>query len=247
MRTTATLRAVLDFDLTDYIGNARAVGRDLLDPALRAWMAQAYEDTAVLLALDRDRLSRSEYTMLRFAELVFQAEWKLALPGGEAPQEVASRGGGPLDRRGKRYQPYGNVRLLNHLLGTSSHAPDGAVERACWQTIRTTAESWRAYEQRTLEGTEKWAQDALPSDRQLTERIARLGSLVSLTAGRTPAPRPAAPEPPRHWRDYTLSPHGPANVLEHLAVLPQTTQHDEVTFLRVIHLVEATTWGCSPG
>ncbi|MER7464220.1 hypothetical protein [Streptomyces sp. NPDC097981] len=243
MRTTATLRAILDFDLTDYVGNARAVGRDLLDPALRAWMAEAYEDTVALLALDRDRLSRSEYTMLRFAELVFQAEWKLTLPEGEAPQEVASRGGGPLDRRGKRYQPYGNVRLLNHVLGTRSHAPDGAVERACWQTIRATAESWRAYEQRTVDGTEKWAQDALPSDGQLTERIARLGSLVSLSTGRAPALCPAAPEPPRHWRDYVLTPHGPANVLEHLAVLPQTTQHDEVTFLRVIHLVEATTWG----
>ncbi|MFE2285348.1 hypothetical protein ACFXDJ_14375 [Streptomyces sp. NPDC059443] len=243
MRTTATLRAVLDFDLTDYIGNARAVGRDLLDPALRAWMAEAYEDIVVLLALDRDRLSRSEYAMLSFAELVFQAEWKLALPEGEAPREVASRGGAPLDRRGKRYQPYGNVRLLNHVLGTRSHAPDGAVERACWQTIRATAESWRAYEQRTVDGTEKWAQDALPSDGQLAERIDRLGSLVSLTVGRAPTLRPAAPEPPRHWRDYVLTPHGPANVLEHLAVLPQTTQHDEVTFLRVIHLVEATTWG----
>ncbi|MGG8406918.1 hypothetical protein ACM614_10010, partial [Streptomyces sp. 12297] len=66
---------------------------------------------------------------------------------------------------------------------------------------------------------------------------------VASTAGRAPALPPAAAEPPRHWRDYVLQPNGPANILEHLAVLPQTTQHDEVTFLRVIHLVEATTWG----
>ncbi|MEU9028665.1 hypothetical protein AB0D46_14240 [Streptomyces sp. NPDC048383] len=240
--TTTTLRAVLEFDVADYVRHARAEGRDHLDPELRAWMAEAYEDIVVLLALDRDRLTRQERAVLRFAELVFQAEWKLALPGGESPQEVAARGGGPLDRRGKRYQPYGNVRFLNHVLGTRAHAPDGAVERACWQAIRATAAGWRAYEQRTVEGTEKWAQDALPSAAQLTERIARLGSLVSLTAGRAPALRPASAEPPRHWQDYLL-PHGRADILEHLAVLPQTTQHDEVTFIRVIHLVEATTWG----
>ncbi|GGV70982.1 hypothetical protein [Streptomyces griseoloalbus] len=242
MRTAAVLRAVLDFDMAHYIDHARSVGRDRLDPALRARMAEAYEDVTVALALDGHRLGRQERAVLRLAELVFQAEWKLALPEGESPQQVAARGGGPLDRRGKRYQPYGNVRLLNHVLGTRWHAPDGAVERACWQAVRAVASGWRAYEQRTVDGTETWARDALPEPGQLAERIERLDALVSLTAGRAPALRPAAATPPRHWRDYLL-PHGRANILEHLTVLPQTTQHDEVTFLRVIHLVEATTWG----
>ncbi|MEU0742077.1 hypothetical protein [Streptomyces sp. NPDC006134] len=242
MRTTAILRAVLDFDIAHYIDHARGVGRDRLDPALRAWMAEAYEDVTLVLALDGDRLGSQERAVLRLAELVFQAEWKLALPEGESPQQVEARGGGPLDRRGKRYQPYGNVRLLNHVLGTRRHAPDSAVERACWQAVRAIASGWRAYEQRTLDGTETWAQDALPDPAQLAERVERLGSLVSLTAGHAPALRPASATPPRHWHDY-LPPHGSADVLEHLTVLPQTTQHDEVTFLRVIHLVEATTWG----
>lgn len=242
MRTAAALRALLDFDTADYIDHVRSVGRDRLDPALRAWMAEAYEDVTVILTLDGDRLSRQERAVLSLAELVFQAEWKLALPEGESPEQVVARGGGPLDRRGKRYQPYGNVRLLNHALGTRAHAPDSAVERACWQAVRAIASGWRAYEQRTVDGTESWAQEALPDPAQLAERITRLDSLVSLTAGRAPALRPATAAPPRHLRDY-LTPHGCANILEHLTVLPQTTQHDEITFLRVIHLVEATTWG----
>jgi tryptophan 2,3-dioxygenase len=51
---------------------------------------------------------------------------------------------------------------------------------------------------------------------------------------------PTAAVAPRSWHDYVAD---PGLVVEFLTALPQTTHHDEVAFLRTIHLSESCFWG----
>lgn len=116
MKAPSVVRAVLDFDVAEYVSTTRAVGRHHLDPELRNRMAELYLDLRDALHESDAVFDRQELRVLRFAELALQSEWKLADPSG------AASGAGLLNTvsgpRGKRYQPYANVRLLNQILGT---------------------------------------------------------------------------------------------------------------------------------
>ncbi|MBE1533904.1 hypothetical protein [Actinomadura algeriensis] len=242
MRHTATIKEVLDFDVAAYVAAARATGRQHLDPAMRGRMAELYLDVRDVLARPDTPAGGRERRVLRLAELVLQSEWKLAGGGEETARDAAGRafprgatGPGP---RGKRYQPYGNVRLLNHVLGTSRHASDVTIEHRCRRALAFLVSSWDGYERRSAAGAETWGGQDRPADEAIGERLRRLAAIAA-AIGEEPAPCAAVPAP--RWERY-LGADGRPNVLEYLVNLPQTRKHEENTFLRVIHLTEVTTW-----
>jgi tryptophan 2,3-dioxygenase len=222
MRAGAVVDAILGFDVAQYVAAARRDGRHKLDPVLRGEMATLYEDLRDVRA--RIDVPAEVRPQLRLAELLLESEWKLA--GDEEP-------GGT---RGRRYQAYANNRLLSHVLGTRRHSSDAAIERRSRWALHTLVDSWLRFERSATE----WSRDMLPTDAELAERVDRLTHMHAATAPHSPVPR-IAPEPPSRWPDYLGD--GQGNVLEYLINLPQTTQHDENAFLRVIHLTETATWG----
>jgi tryptophan 2,3-dioxygenase len=238
VKASSTVKAVLAFDVAHYVTAARAVGRHYLDPELRGSMAELYVDLHAVLSDPYTVIGRGERRVLRLAELVLQSEWKLADPLGTAAPAPDSPGA-PSGPRGKRYQAYANVRLLNHVLGTRRRSSDAAIERRCRETLRFLVRSWLKYEQRSARGAETWGWRRQPTAEEMEERLGRLTALSSETALWPGMPRPQK-SPPARWDGYVGSP-GRSDILEYLVNLPQTEQHEENAFLRVIHLTEVTT------
>src|SRR5436309_3049291 len=91
----------------EYINQIRASGRKDLPADIRDDMAELYEE--VLPLLRKDTLSPRAARVLRLAEPILQSEWKLR--GGPEPN------GGifaiSLEKPGKRYLAYTNMRVLN--------------------------------------------------------------------------------------------------------------------------------------
>jgi tryptophan 2,3-dioxygenase len=65
---------------------------------------------------------------------------------------------------------------------------------------------------------------------------------LATAAGRDGSTSAVASPPPARWSDYLPDPEGRRR-LEFLTVLPQTDHHEEVTFLRTVHLTETCLWG----
>jgi len=228
-----------------YVREARARGRERHDREIRAEMAQVYEDHRPLLR--SDRLSPRSRSVLRLVEPVLQAEWKLmsSAPSGEEHDQSTAAGrrppwASPLERRGKNYVSYGNLRVLTQVLGANRHTTDATVERAVWSTIGYLASSWASFEERTLSGTEPYSQARRPPDRVLATRSERLRA-IARDVGDGPLPMVIS-QPPRRWADYLPDPDGRRR-LEFLTAFPQTEDHEEVAFLRTIHLTETCLWG----
>lgn len=234
MTTATVLDAVVSFDVARYVHAVRETGRDRLDSALRERMAELYTDLQRLLSREPEAVTATLRPTVRFAELVLQSEWRLAHPG-DPLGEVDWLRGLPIDVPGKRYLAYANLRVLNTALGTRWHRSDHAVERQCLDAIDQLVDSWLNYELRTRDGVERWCSDEITAPRGLDDRIGRLQELR-----RHPVPPPPA-QPPRRWTGY-LGRDGRPAVLEYLVNLPQSTMHEENAFLRIIHLIEATTW-----
>ncbi|MPY57136.1 hypothetical protein [Streptomyces spongiae] len=225
--------------MAQYVLATRAVGRHYLDPELRDRMAELYVDLRDVLYASDTVIGRRERRVLRFAELVLQSEWKLAdLSGAGRSLDVLSVLSGP---RGKRYQPYANVRLLNQILGTRHRSSDASIEHHCRQVLRFLLRSWLEYERRSAAGTESWGWQRPPSAGEMDERLERLSALSRETAA-WPATPPAHDSPPARWDGY-VGTAGHGDILEYLVNLPQTQHHEENAFLRVIHLTEVTTSG----
>ena len=239
MSALTTVREVLDFDVACYVSAARLTGRQHISREMRHRMAELYVDLQYAFLCQAPAISSREYRVLRLASLVLESEWKLAESSpAETPPPVA---GVPYGPRGKRYQPYANVRLLNYVLGTQRHSSDASIERRCRETLRFLLRSWLSYEEGTFCGTIQWGCEDSPSTDEHRERLRRLGALLDQTSGWPQAGAPTA-KPPCNWEDY-VGPKHQANILEYLINLPQTRKHEENVFLRVIHLTEVTTSG----
>jgi tryptophan 2,3-dioxygenase len=238
MRAELVIQQIVTLQPADYVRQVRSVGRDSLDPGLRFRMAELYE---AIRPLRRSHwLTGRERGLLRLVEPVFEAEWKLAVQGGEPSASAIGQPYDPLTRRGKRYLAYANLRVLNDALGTNGMRSNLAVDQRCWWSIGYLAQSWQRYERHTLIGTQEWNIDALPDRQMLSERADRLGELVKIACGQGFQLVPIHTTPPTCWYNYV---DDRAATLEFLTALPATTQHDEVAFLRSIHLVEAGAWG----
>lgn len=237
MKAISTVRAVLELDVAEYVLAVRESGRHYLDPAFRGRMAELYVDLHRVLSAPERSLTSRERKSLRLAELVLQSEWKLADQSGL--ESVSSPLGPVAGPRGKRYQPYSNVRVLNHVLGTRRSASDASIEWRCRRALRFLLRSWSSYERRSAAGTESWGWQRMPTPSEMSERLERLAELEARTED-WPGGLGSAPAPPACWQDYICdTAHG--DVLEYLVNLPQTPQHEENVFLRVIHLTEVTT------
>jgi len=239
VKISTIVKTVLDFDVAEYVNAVRAGGRRQLDPALRGRMADLYIDLCGVLTEAPGSIDTGERRVLRLAELALQSEWKLAAT--TEPHDERDRPGVLEGPRGTRYQPYSNVRLLNHALGTRRHSSDVCIERQCRQALRFLVGSWLGWEERTLRGQEPWAHLDLPTARESGERLSRLSGLDDAMAA-WPRLRAAGEAPASRWEDY-LGEAGRSRILEYLINMPQTRKHEENVFLRLIHLTEVTTSG----
>jgi tryptophan 2,3-dioxygenase len=203
------------FDVATYVRQSRSRGRRHLDAAVRAQAVSAFR--AARAAIGDGAAAPADARIARLAEAVLSAEWALSQHGG------------------KRYVAYANMRALNWALGTNRRRPVVQVTQSCRDVLRRTVASWLAYELRTAAGEDTWNQAEVPVER-LDDRIALLRRLA---AGLGVEPAPARPEPPRSWGAYAADPD---LVVEFLTTLPQTTNHDEVAFLRTIHISECCFW-----
>lgn len=219
----------------DYVGQVRRLGRSRLDPYLRDSICSLYEEVRDLRR--QDRLSRQAATLLRFVEPALQSEWML----GQSADPLLDGTSDSAAQSGCRYLSYTNVRVLNNVLGTNAHTTDSHVEHACWQTIRYLAKSWANYEIRTITGREKWNQGNRLDVTQLQRRVEMVSTIYEVASFGALSPTPNVPIP-QTWNDYATE-SGKYAALEYLTALPQTQQHDEVTFLRTIHITECCLWG----
>ncbi|HLM19076.1 MAG TPA: hypothetical protein VK549_14740 [Acidimicrobiia bacterium] len=218
MRTQRVRAELAAFDLAEYVAEIRRCGRRALEPSLRAHAAVL---RPFLARAVREGLSPELFKLVRFAQSVVDGEGTLT--------EMAT----------KRYVSYANLRVLNWVLGTNRHQPTDAIVRRCWEAVWSKLGTWRAYEERTLAGSESWNQADV--DVHAVER--RIEQLATLLTRPDAAAVPSAGRdaPPREWSAYVSDPTRTL-ALEHLTVLPQTVQHEEVAFLHTIHISESCFW-----
>src|SRR5829696_646939 len=218
VRTQRVRAELAAFDLAEYVAEIRRCGRRALEPSLRAHAAVL---RPFLARAVREGLSPELFKLVRFAQSVVDGEGTLT--------EMAT----------KRYVSYANLRVLNWVLGTNRHQPTDAIVRRCWEAVWSKLGTWRAYEERTLAGSESWNQADV--DVHAVER--RIEQLATLLTRPDAAAVPSAGRdaPPREWSAYVSDPTRTL-ALEHLTVLPQTVQHEEVAFLHTIHISESCFW-----
>jgi len=215
------LRAGLDsFNLGEYIEAVRANGRARLDPEVRAQAAELYED--IVPAKDSLYISEDLARTIRLAERVLEPEWMFVQD--------------PIPR----YPNYTNWRALNWVLGTYRHMSDVQLSRSCLSGIRILAADWLDFELRTYAGLERFSLDSVPTE-QLPERLSRIHAIAEAANPLEPIASTNSIQPPARWRDYVFD-STRTLTLRFLTALPQTTQHDEITFLRTIHIGEACFW-----
>lgn len=237
MNASALVQELEQVGPQQYVSDIRGEGRSALDPAIRRHMAQMY---VRLRALSRSESSTEAWQLLaRNVGPIFESEWKIADANPPLIDELPRA----TDIGGLRYQPYTNVRILNVYLGTNSDTTtEHAVAAACWRAIHYLSTSWLNYEYRTRLGTEQWNQLHIVSDEVLTRRIEIVSQVLEDAALETGYDRPRLPPLPESWADLAVDSQHQA-YLEYFTALTQTTYHDEVTFLRTIHLTEACLWG----
>jgi tryptophan 2,3-dioxygenase len=141
-----------------------------------------------------------------------------------------------------RYEPYAAVPLLRHLLGIDSHQPLSATQRRIWTIFRLIAEDQVDFEMRALSGfLQPPRQDFDPVVSR--ERVRLLQSaLARIPARFRMIVVPRAEEAGSTLAQIAGDRTGSA-IIRHLMVFPQTTCHDEVAFIRLIHMAECLFWG----
>lgn len=218
----SVLSALDDFRLGEYVAGVRAHGRMALDERTRVHAAALYRRVREARVLTGPTGEGAE--LLAFAEAVLEPQRAMQLPGG------------------KRYRTYTNGRVLDWVLNqTAACEGEQGLLPACGWTIHRKVLGWRAYESATLDGLSTWNQSRVDPV-QVARRVRLLDKLVALCRGvswwttRDHVPPQTAE---RSWCEYAAEPAGDL-ALEFLTTLPQTTEHDEVSFLNCIHVGECS-------
>lgn len=211
------------FNVRHYIEQARAQGRGQVAPEERLVAASLYEKIAQFRREEKF-ISHELFVTLELAERTLFSEHFI------------------LNNPVPRYPAYTNVRVLTWALKTNRRQPLDAVWSHCRQMIRLLLKDLISFEVWSLAGAERWQQRNCKAE-VVRERISLLQEVHAQAAGRTGEFfHHYVGEPPEDWFTLALEESREAAVL-HLTTLPQTSQHDEVLFLRTIHISECIFWG----
>lgn len=222
MQEDTIWRSLEKFDVPSYIRAAREHGRTALDPEIRLRAASLYEMVREHTA-GGSFLSRDLRAALGLVErALFSEHFFLRHP---VP----------------RYRAYANIPVLSWVLCADGRAPLSEVRSRCWAAIRLLMRDLISFEVCSLARVERWQQRRFDPARA-AERIDRLGSLLKMVQGGPVTTYVHLEEPPAAWSSYSLEPARTAALL-HLTAFPQTEEHDEVLFLRTIHIAECCFWG----
>jgi tryptophan 2,3-dioxygenase len=224
MNETAIRRALGQFSPRDYVAAARANGRAHLAPPFRD-QAAALFDALGGYGRAAPSIPADLAATLALATHVCQPEWFAA----HQPQP--------------RYLAYTNVAVLHWAIGATADLSLAEQLRRCRRGIAILLADLLDFERRSLAGAMPY-QQANADPAILAARISQLEHLAA-TFGTPPEPA-AAPDPPADWASYLVEPDR-RSVLRHLTLFPQTDQHDEVLFIRTIHIMECCCWGILAG
>jgi tryptophan 2,3-dioxygenase len=220
--------ALNEFDVQEYIMASRTNGRANMDIDIRARAVKLYKQIQTFL-VDEPFISRELEATLELTQRTLFSEWFL------------------YNNKIPRYPAYTNVRVLNWVLGTNRRTPLPVIWSKCWTTIRALLQDIISFEICSLAGVEHWQPRNF--DRTIAgDRVERLRQLRGSVTTFKPYHSPIVnvDEPPRDWFAYANDESRVLAVL-HLTALPQTQEHDEVLFLRTIHVGECCFWGVLTG
>jgi tryptophan 2,3-dioxygenase len=141
-----------------------------------------------------------------------------------------------------RYEPYATILLLRHALGVDSHRPLPATQRRIWAIFHRILLQQRDFEMRALAGILEPERIQFESavSRERIKELAAVQALIPRRFGIVASPGIAEDV------DDLLEIGGDrsgAAIVDHLLVFPQTACHDEVAFIRLIHMAECLFWG----
>jgi tryptophan 2,3-dioxygenase len=224
MREDLIRRLLGSFDVSKYIEKARVRGRANADPDERRIAASLYEEIAGFRSREID-VSYELDLALELAERTLFAEWH-SLHNNNVP----------------RYASYTNLKVLNWSLRVNRRTSLSEIWPRCRRMVGLLVQDLTSFEVWSLAGFEQSQQKDLNPE-AVRERINLLQALHSQVTNSTKIfSRQPISEAPTDWFSFALDPSREAALL-HLTVFPQTDQHDEVLFLRTIHISECIFWG----
>lgn len=205
------------FDVAGYVAAVRATGRRRIDPAIRTHAAYLHR----LIERSRDSVTSAPLAAtIRLAEPVLHAERRIQMEG-------------------PRYASYANLRVLSWAIGTEPDRTVAQVEAGAWSVIRLKLSAWCRYEVASIAGWQRWNPSTYGTD-HLGERVRLIAELLESLGGED-THEPLDGRVPVTFDAIAAA--GPGLAVEHLTVLPQTTDHEEVAFLHCIHISECGFWG----
>jgi len=227
MREDRMIRALEEFSIHEYIQVTRTYGRSSQDKDLKDMRHKAatlYEQIQIFRQ-DESFISKELDVTLDLADRVLFSEYF------------------QLNNPLPRYTTYTNNRVLNWALDTHRRGTFAAIWVRCWMAIHVLLRDFLSFEICSLAGVQQWQRDNCNRE-AVSNRVECFQSLLSHVPNQPSLPSTyiSIDNPPDDWFSYALD-ENKAFALVHLTVLPQSKEHDEVLFLRTIHLADCCFWG----
>ena len=139
-----------------------------------------------------------------------------------------------------RYEPYATILLLRYVLGVDSHEALSVTQSRIWTVFRQIIQVQLDFEMESIAGISKFVKKDFSSDVSrarcavLSEVRDLIPSRYFLTTARNIVNSRSLLDVARDSVD---------SVVAQMLVFPQTACHDEVAFIRLIHMSECMFWG----
>jgi tryptophan 2,3-dioxygenase len=227
MREDKMVKALEAFSIHEYIQISRTYGRSSGEKALKDMRHKAvtlYEQI-LLFRQNESFISKELDVTLDLAERVLVSEYF------------------QLNNPVPRYLTYTNNRVLSWSLGTHRRGIFATIWARCWMAIHLLVRDLLSFEICSLAGAQPWQQDNCDLE-AVANRVERFQGLLSHVPNQPSLDSTSISldNPPDDWFSYALDLHK-VLALVHLTALPQSKEHDEVLFLRTIHITDCCFWG----
>lgn len=227
MREDAMRDALDAFSIQEYIEKTRVRGRRRVDKKIRRQAAELYGEIRAFRSMEKRLISAELDAELELAERTLFPEFFFA--NNEEP----------------RYPAYGNIAVLDWVLGKTKRAPLDEVTNQSWLAVRVLLQDLLSFEIRSLAGQEAWCGRHFKR-RIVSKRVEELKKIPTAVGQFPPqhAVAAASDEIPDRFRDF-IADKTKTLALRHLTAFPQSSEHDEYLFLRTIHISECCFLGVS--
>lgn len=226
-RDTEIRRELAALPMEELVAGQRQTGRAEMDgPFAETWIARYHQAEAVLGDLTLGRDTHHLAGLLKDVTFPLVAQREDPIPD---------------------YYPYTGVHLLEWYLG-DRHQPWSRLKAHAAEGVFHTLLDLIRFESQSLAGLEPWHRQNL--DREMIGRrldvvqraVERCRALGELVPGAVMDPTKSRPHRYETLGDYAFEP-GRLSAMVELSMMPQTRYHDEVIFLRTIHIGEFCFFG----